>query len=110
MIGWSQSTIKEYQEKLKRLLIETYKFFRSINSENILLYLEDLEKGYEYQYKKDFWTLITNQKIYELITPDLLIKILKAYGHHIPFILQNKKLVFYFDEIITQFLLTYNEA
>ena len=110
MIGRSPANIKEYQAKIKKLLTETYKFFRSINSENILLYLEDLEKGYEYQYKKDFWTLITNQKIYELITPDLLIKILKAYCYHIPFILQNKKLVFYFDEIITQFLLTYNEA
>lgn len=72
--------------------------------------MEKLEKGYEYQYKKDFWSLLTKLKIYKKIDPELLLKILKAYGHHIPFILQNKKLVFYFDEIITQFLLTYNEA
>ena len=107
---WNQATKEEYQNKVKKLLEESYKFFWGINENNILLNLEKLEKGYEYQYKKDFWSLLTKLKIYKKIDPELLLKILKAYGHHIPFILQNKKLVFYFDEIITQFLLTYNEA
>ena len=107
---WNQATKEEYQNKVKMRLKESYKFFSGINENNILLHLESLEKGYEYQYKKDFWTLITDQKIYEKINTELLLKILEKYSHHIAFILENERLVSHFNQTITQFLLRYQEA
>jgi hypothetical protein len=72
--------------------------------------LEKLEKGYEYQYKKDFWDLFTKLRIYEKIDSELLLKILEKYNYHIIFILEDKKLVSYFNQTITQFLLEYQKA
>jgi hypothetical protein len=72
--------------------------------------LEKLEKGYEYQYKKDFWDLLIKLRIYEKIDSELLLKILEKYNYHIIFILEDKKLVSYFNQTITQFLLEYQKA
>ena len=107
---WNQATKEEYQNKVKKLLEVSYKFFWGINENNILLNLEKLEKGYEYQYKKDFWDLLTKLRIYEKIDSELLLKILEKYNYHIIFILEDKKLVSYFNQTITQFLLEYQKA
>lgn len=107
---WNQATKEEYQNKVKKLLEVSYKFFWGINENNILLNLEKLEKGYEYQYKKDFWDLFTKLRIYEKIDSELLLKILEKYNYHIIFILEDKKLVSYFNQTITQFLLEYQKA
>ena len=107
---WNQATKEEYQNKVKKLLGVSYKFFWGINENNILLNLEKLEKGYEYQYKKDFWDLLTKLRIYEKIDSELLLKILEKYNYHIIFILEDKKLVSYFNQTITQFLLEYQKA
>lgn len=107
---WNQATKEEYQNKVKKLLEVSYKFFWGINENNILLNLEKLEKGYGYQYKKDFWDLLTKLRIYEKIDSELLLKILEKYNYHIIFILEDKKLVSYFNQTITQFLLEYQKA
>ena len=107
---WNEATKEEYQNKVKKLLEVSYKFFWGINENNILLNLEKLEKGYEYQYKKDFWDLFTKLRIYEKIDSELLLKILEKYNYHIIFILEDKKLVSYFNQTITQFLLEYQKA
>ena len=107
---WGQTTKEEYQNKVKKLMEEFYKFFSGINENNILLYLESLEEEYEYQYQKDFWDLLAKLKIYEKINTELLLKILEKYSHHIAFILENERLVSHFNQTITQFLLRYQEA
>ena len=107
---WNQATKEEYQNKVKKLLEVSYKFFWGINENNILLNLEKLEKGYGYQYKKDFWDLLTKLRIYEKIDSELLLKILEKYNYLIIFILEDKKLVSYFNQTITQFLLEYQKA
>jgi hypothetical protein len=107
---WGQTTKEEYQNKVKKLMEEFYKFFSGINENNILLYLESLEEEYEYQYPKDFWDLLAKLKIYEKINTELLLKILEKYSHHIAFILENERLVSHFNQTITQFLLRYQEA
>ena len=107
---WNEATKEEYQTTVKKLMEESYKFFSGINENNILLNLQKLEKGYEYQYKKDFWDLLTKLRIYEKIDSELLLKILEKYNYHIAFILENKRLVLHFNQTITQFLLGYQEA
>lgn len=100
---WTEDEKENYINISKQLYQKCIIFFKGIDSQNILDYIEELD----FSYDSCFWELIDKCKVYENFSSKELQEILNKNPHHISNILKHKKLVGNFKEEIRVFLLGY---
>lgn len=100
---WDEEVKKEFQNKVNRLWDITKMFCLSINDQNILSYIDNIE----FSYQKTFWELIENLDIYKKISKNTFNSILDKNNNHIIRVLLFEKIVRYFSSEIRSFLLIY---
>ncbi len=103
---WSENDKESYNKILKNNWNLLKRRLVKINDKNI----EETLSGLEYQYRKNFWELINQFRCYENISDIGLSKVLSKHPRHIDFILPQKNIVYKFDKVIKDFLLTYEES
>lgn len=103
---WSEKDKEFYNKILENNLNLLKKRLIKINDKNI----EETLLILDYQYRKNFWELINQFRCYENFSETGLSKVLTTHPRHIDFILPQKNIVYKFDEVIKDFLLTYEES
>lgn len=104
--SWSKDNIKTFTERVHEYGKAIGKFISSINDDNIITYFDDLI----FEYIESFWLLINNQKVFKHISPEKIENILTKEPYQINIILKHKGLVEKYDNIIRDFLLSYQRS
>ena len=89
-------------DNIKKLNAILGKFFRTINNDNIV----EVIRQVDLRYRECFWKLVEKFKVYELISNDTFSEILKHEKVIIWQILKNKKIVSKFDSELKDLLLS----
>lgn len=100
---WDDMIKNEFIEKISQLWDIIKKFWLTIDDQNIILYVGQIE----FSYRKSFWELMQNLEVYKKINKDTITSILENNNHQIIDILLFEKIVRYFSSEIRAFLLIY---
>lgn len=98
---WSEDDIHRIKKTAKEYKRIVSIFFKSISDEDFVKLYEKLERDY----KHDFWELMTKYKIYETISENEFGKVLKSKGGYLFQVLEYKKIVEQYGEVIRKYLL-----
>lgn len=103
---WSESDIEKYKQRVE--LFEKYigQFMSKVNDENVLNYHQNLV----FDYVESFWKLVNDQKTFKQISADIFREILKVSPHQIRVFLKLKGLIDKYNNVIRDFLLTYQQS
>jgi hypothetical protein len=106
LLTWDETTKTNYKEVVNQAFDDTKQFMLSISNDNIIGLIDTLE----FNYKKSFWELINNLRIYKEISKEIFSEILNKFHFQISYILSQKNIVRHFDKVITSFLLHYEKS
>lgn len=104
--SWTHYDIADFKQKATEYSRIVGQFMSNINDRNVILYYEQLLRGYI----NSFWELVNNQKIHKQISADNLVTILLNEPHVIRNILTHKSLVTHYNIVLKDFLLTYSQS
>ncbi|MDP8050952.1 hypothetical protein QJU23_00745 [Pasteurella atlantica] len=100
---WTQTDLIVFKEKVEEYGNIIGKFISTINNDNVIEYIDNLE----FQYVKLFWEVISNFNCFKKISKVTFNKILDCKPHSIQSILKNEKLVEYYSNELKFFLIDY---
>ena len=106
LLTWDEATKNNYEETVSKAFDSIKQFMLSITDNNMIGLIEVLE----FNYKKSFWKLINNLKIYKQISNEIFSEILDKFHYQISYILSQKNIVRHFNKEVTSFLLSYQKS
>lgn len=103
LVKWTQYDVDSFRSKVSEYGRIIGKFISNIDDNNFIIY----HKRVLYDYIKSFWELVNNQNSFNHISKNKFANVLEKYPDEITQILTFKKLVKYYNEVIRDFLLSY---
>ncbi|MGB4985159.1 MAG: hypothetical protein WBO70_05255, partial [Erysipelotrichaceae bacterium] len=97
--SWGEETIVDYREIVQKMKVKIYLFFNNLNDDNILTIFNDVE----FVFRKSFFEMFINCKLYNKISIDVFSNILKNKVN-ISYVITNEELVNKYDTIISECL------
>ncbi|WP_299989335.1 hypothetical protein [uncultured Pontibacter sp.] len=104
--SWSEGEINAFKQKVLEYGKSIGQFMSKIDDNNVLTYHKELVSGYI----ESFWRLVNDQKIYKKVSPSKIEEILAQEPHQIRVILKHKGLVEHYNNVLRDFLLTYQQS
>ncbi|MFK5915183.1 MAG: hypothetical protein QM484_12485 [Woeseiaceae bacterium] len=104
--NWPKAEIEKFRKKVQEYGRSIGKFISKIDDSNVLAYHKELV----FVYVESFWLLIDNQKVFKNISPDKIEQILTQKPHEIRIILRHKGLVDRYNNVLRDFLLSYQQS
>jgi len=104
--SWTHCDIADFKQKAIEYGRIVGQFMSNINDRNVILYYEQLLRGYI----NSFWELVNNQKIYKQISAVNITTILSNEPHVIRSLLTHKSLVTHYNIVLRDFLLTFSQS
>ena len=89
LLTWDESTKNNYKETINKAFDSVKQFMLSMTDNNII----DLIEALEFNYKKSFWELVDNLKIYKLIVIKYSPKFLRDFPFKSPIFFPSKILL-----------------
>jgi len=103
---WSKSDKENHNQIIEENWLTLKGRLVKINDQNIEKTINDLE----YNYKNNFWELISKLNIYKNISQSAFSSILENFSSQINYILELKNIVQKFNKVIRDFLMTYKNS
>ncbi|HIF9437391.1 TPA: hypothetical protein ACX6SL_001510 [Photobacterium damselae] len=104
--NWSITEIETFRERVREYGDYVGGFISKINDDNILAYYKELI----FEYVETFWLLINNKKVFKKISFDKIEIILNQNPHQIRTLLRHKGLVDRYNDVLRDFLLSYQQS
>ncbi|MEQ9424615.1 MAG: hypothetical protein RJQ09_09375 [Cyclobacteriaceae bacterium] len=104
--NWSQNDIEAFKQKVLQYGKFTGAFMSRIDDNNILQFHEELI----FDYVESFWRLMNDQKIFKRVSASKIEHILAQEPYQIRTILKHKGLVDRYNDVLRDFLLSYEES
>lgn len=104
--NWSQNDIETFKQKVLQYGKFIGTFMSRINDDNILTFHKELI----FDYVESFWRLINDHKIYKRVSPPKISNVLAQEPYQVRTILKHKGLVDRYNEVLRNFLLSYEES
>lgn len=103
LVGWSKDDIEEFKKSAQQYGNVVGQFMSRLDDNNFTYYYDEVIR----EYKKSFWTLVNNQKIYKHISSVKFETVLLGNPYEISTILANKNIVKRYSSSLRSFLITY---
>jgi hypothetical protein len=101
--NWTDEQYTEYKEKSKKLNGLCMRFFNSLSDSNIV---QQYETIIDYDYRRSFWRLFDNCKLYDKISADTFNDLLHSKNISLYYVLLYENITKNYGEVIRQFILS----